>query len=104
LCGDAVVEPTVTRRLLERYVGTGPVQAARPSSLETLTEHEREVLSLVAHGFTNAEIASRLFLSEGTVKTHVHRILSELELGDRVQAVVFAYESGLVRSGAGETQ
>lgn len=101
--GDAVVAPTVTRRLLERYVGSGSAYPSPSLSLDALTEREREVLSLIAHGLTNTEIAGRLFLSEGTVKTHVHRILSKLELRDRVQAVVYAYESGLVRAGTAET-
>jgi DNA-binding NarL/FixJ family response regulator len=97
--GDAVVAPSVTRRLLERYVGTGPAQVTPTTGLDTLTEREREVLGLIAHGLTNTEIAARLYPSEGTVKTHVHRILSKLDLRDRVQAVVYAYESGLVRAG-----
>ncbi|GAA2811193.1 response regulator [Kribbella solani] len=97
--GDSVVAPTVTRRLLERYVGSGSAAPVSGLSLDALTEREREVLGLIALGLTNTEIAGRLFLSEGTVKTHVHRILSKLELRDRVQAVVYAYESGLVRAG-----
>ena len=95
--GDAVVAPTVTKRLLERYVGTGPPLAV--PSTDPLTEREREVLGLIAHGLTNTEIAQRLYLSEGTVKTHVHRVLGKLDLRDRVQAVVYAYQSGLVRPG-----
>ncbi|CUU61048.1 DNA-binding response regulator, NarL/FixJ family, contains REC and HTH domains [Parafrankia irregularis] len=101
--GDAVVAPSVTRRLLERYVGTSPA-AVPPRSvdrgLDLLTEREREVLGLIARGLSNIEIAGRLFLSEGTVKTHVSRILTKLGLRDRVQAVVHAYECGLVRAGA----
>ncbi|WP_117211884.1 response regulator [Allorhizocola rhizosphaerae] len=100
--GDAVVAPTVTRRLLERYIGLGNPPITPASRLDTLTEREREVLTLIAGGLTNAEIAARLYLGEGTVKTHVHRILAKLELRDRVQAVVYAYESGLVRAGAAE--
>jgi DNA-binding NarL/FixJ family response regulator len=102
--GDAVVAPAVTRRLLNRYIGTGagsvgPVPPPVAVSLDAVTDREREVLTLVAHGLTNAEIAGRLYLSEGTVKTHVHRILAKLSLRDRVQAVIYAYESGLIRSG-----
>jgi DNA-binding NarL/FixJ family response regulator len=97
--GDAVVAPSVTRRLLERYVGTGPTPVTSTAGLGVLTEREREVLGLIANGLTNTEISDRLYLSEGTVKTHVHRVLSKLGLRDRVQAVVYAYESGLVRAG-----
>ncbi|MEU6744430.1 response regulator transcription factor [Streptosporangium sandarakinum] len=99
--GDAVVAPSVTRRLLERYVGTGPRPAASTIRPDALTEREREVLALIARGLSNSEIAGLLHLTEGTVKTHVSRILSKLGLRDRVQAVVYAYESGVVRPGAG---
>jgi len=95
--GDAVVAPGVTRRLLERHIGTGAPPAPPPA--DPLTAREREVLALVAQGLSNAEIAARLHVSEGTVKTHVSRILGKLGLRDRVQAVVHAYESGLVRAG-----
>jgi DNA-binding NarL/FixJ family response regulator len=96
--GDAVVAPSATRRLLERYVpvGTGSPALAVPDP-GVLTEREHEVLTLIARGMSNAEIADRLFLSEGTVKTHVSRVLTKLQLRDRVQAVVYAYESGVVR-------
>jgi DNA-binding NarL/FixJ family response regulator len=94
--GDAVVAPSATRRLLERYVPVGSPAPAVPDP-GVLTEREREVLTLIARGMSNAEIADRLFLSEGTVKTHVSRVLTKLDLRDRVQAVVYAYESGLVR-------
>jgi DNA-binding NarL/FixJ family response regulator len=97
--GDAVVAPSVTRRLLERYVGVGD-EAPPPADLSRLTEREREVLGLVAKGMSNMEIAAALFLTEGTVKTHVSRILSKLELRDRVHAVVYAYERGLIRPAA----
>ena len=98
--GDAVVAPSTTRRLLDRFapmLPAGDSQAA--SELEELTERERQVLVLVAQGLSNAELAQRLFVSEATVKTHVGRILAKLGLRDRVQAVVYAYENGLVRAG-----
>ena len=96
--GDAVVAPSTTRRLLDRFAPMLPAaDAPPPPSLAGLTEREREVLILIAQGLSNAEIASRLVLSEATVKTHVGRILMKLELRDRVQAVVLAYETGLVR-------
>jgi DNA-binding NarL/FixJ family response regulator len=100
--GEAVVAPSVTRRLLDRYVIAGAGPAVSAAALETLTEREREVLSLIARGMSNVEIAGRLYLSEGTVKTHVSRVLTKLGLRDRVQAVVYAYECGLVRAGAAE--
>ncbi|PWI42419.1 response regulator transcription factor [Streptomyces sp. ICBB 8177] len=98
--GDAVVAPSTTRRLLDRFAPLLP-HATEPTSprLGRLTEREREVLLLVAQGLSNGEIAQRLVLSEATVKTHVGRILTKLELRDRVQAVVLAYETGLVRAG-----
>ncbi len=98
--GDAVVAPTVTRRLLDRYVGTGAGPVTSTADLDVLTEREREVLGLIARGLSNGEIAGRLYLAEGTVKTHVSRVLAKLGLRDRVQAVVYAYECGLVRAGA----
>jgi DNA-binding NarL/FixJ family response regulator len=98
--GDSVVAPSTTRRLIDRFV---PLLShddvpALPVDLTELTEREREVLIQVAAGLSNAEIAARLFVSEATVKTHVGRILAKLGLRDRVQAVVLAYESGLVRA------
>ena len=98
--GDAVVSPAVTRRLLDRFVGEGTEPPRDASVLDVLTDREREVLALVAKGQSNTEIATGLFLSEATVKTHVGRILSKLDLRDRVQAVVLAYETGLIRPGA----
>jgi DNA-binding NarL/FixJ family response regulator len=96
--GDAVVAPSTTRRLLDRFAPMLPASdAPPPPSLASLTDREREVLILIAQGLSNAEIAGRLVLSEATVKTHVGRILMKLELRDRVQAVVLAYETGLVR-------
>jgi DNA-binding NarL/FixJ family response regulator len=97
--GDAVVSPSVTRRLLDRFLGTEGGQLRDLSVLDVLTEREREVLTLIAKGLSNNELAGTLFLSEATVKTHVGRILSKLDLRDRVQAVVLAYETGLVRPG-----
>jgi DNA-binding NarL/FixJ family response regulator len=100
--GDAVVAPRVTQRLLETYVRALPVDARpavapqRDPLLDDLTPRELEVLSAIAEGLSNAEIAHKFFLSEATVKTHVRRILSKLHLRDRVQAVVYAYETGLV--------
>jgi DNA-binding NarL/FixJ family response regulator len=97
--GDAVVSPSVTRRLLDRFLGSAGGQLRDASVLEVLTDREREVLLLVAQGLSNTEIARKLFLSEATVKTHVGRVLAKLDLRDRVQAVVLAYETGLVRPG-----
>jgi DNA-binding NarL/FixJ family response regulator len=97
-CGDAVVAPSTTRRLLDRFAPMLPEgDVPAPPSLAALTDREREVLVLVAQGLSNSEIAARLVLSEATVKTHIGRILMKLGLRDRVQAVVLAYESGLVR-------
>jgi DNA-binding NarL/FixJ family response regulator len=97
--GDAVVSPSVTRRLLDRFLGTSGGQLRDVAVLDVLTEREREVLTLIAKGLSNTELAGTLFLSEATVKTHVGRILAKLDLRDRVQAVVLAYETGLVRPG-----
>jgi DNA-binding NarL/FixJ family response regulator len=98
--GDAVVAPSTTRRLLDRFAPMLPAgEAAGAPELAGLTERERQVLILVAHGLSNAELAGRLFVSEATVKTHVGRILAKLGLRDRVQAVVYAYENGLVQAG-----
>jgi DNA-binding NarL/FixJ family response regulator len=99
--GDAVVAPTTTRRMLDSFARVLPSAAgpAEPPELARLTDREREVLLLVAQGLSNSEIAARLTLSEATVKTHVGRILTKLNLRDRVQAVVLAYETGLVRAG-----
>jgi DNA-binding NarL/FixJ family response regulator len=97
--GDAVVSPKVTKRLLSRFVErTEP--AVDPSVLDGLTGREREVMAHLATGLSNAEIATVLHLSEATIKTHIGRILTKLGVRDRVQAVVLAYESGLVRPGS----
>ena len=102
--GDAIVAPRVTRRLLDRFAAqlepAVPVVHSAAERLTTLTDREREVLLLVAQGRSNAEIGERLLVAETTVKTHVGRILAKLELRDRVQAVVLAYETGLVRPNA----
>jgi DNA-binding NarL/FixJ family response regulator len=97
--GDAVVAPSTTRRLLDRFLGESGGELRDASVLDALTEREREVLVLMAKGLSNTEIAGKLFLSEATVKTHVGRILAKLDVRDRVQAVVLAYETGLVRPG-----
>ena len=102
--GDAVVAPTTTRRMIDRFAQVLPVPraAGAPAVLDPLTEREREVFLLVAQGMSNNEIATVLILSEATVKTHVGRILAKLGLRDRVQAVVLAYEAGLVRAGSSD--
>jgi DNA-binding NarL/FixJ family response regulator len=98
--GDAVIAPSTTRRLLEHFAPLLPDQAVpEPQALAALTEREREVLVAMARGRSNAEIAADLFVSEATVKTHVGRVLAKLGVRDRVQAVVLAYETGLVRPG-----
>jgi DNA-binding NarL/FixJ family response regulator len=100
--GDALLDPTITRRLIERYARPSPAGAGATGKLAELTPRELEVLTEVARGHTNAEIAADMYLSEATVKTHVSRILAKLDLRDRVQAVVLAYEEGLVEPGATE--
>ena len=102
--GNAVVAPSTTRRLLDHFASNQPAgheQHSVPDEhrLEELTPREHEVLRLVARGLSNAEIAGELVVSEGTVKTHVGRILTKLDLRDRIQAVVLAYETGLVEAG-----
>jgi DNA-binding NarL/FixJ family response regulator len=97
--GEAVVAPRITRRLLDRFAGQLAAPPAGDGRIGQLTEREREVLLLVAQGMSNAEVAERLFVAETTVKTHVGRILSKLGLRDRVQAVVLAYETGLIHPG-----
>jgi DNA-binding NarL/FixJ family response regulator len=97
--GDALLAPVITRRLVERYALRDDPTVPAGRELERLTPREREVLRLLARGLSNAELAARLYLSEATVKTHVARILAKLALRDRAQAVVFAYETGLVTPG-----
>ena len=94
--GDALLAPSITRRLVERFTTPEPPASPLHRDLAALTPREREVLTLVAQGLSNVEIAGRLFLSEATVKTHVARVLAKLGLRDRVQAVVVAYETRLI--------
>jgi DNA-binding NarL/FixJ family response regulator len=100
--GDALLAPTITRRLVRRFAHRDPQTATVHRDLATLTRRETEVLRLLAGGLSNAELAAALQLSEATVKTHVARILGKLNLRDRVQAVVVAYETGLVSPGSPE--
>ena len=97
--GDALLTPSVTRRLIEQYAASGPLAPRPPAGFDELTPREREVFGLLARGLSNAEIADALTVSEGTVKTHVARLLAKLDVRDRVQAVVLAYECGLVSPG-----
>jgi DNA-binding NarL/FixJ family response regulator len=97
--GDALMAPALVRRLIEDYVRRPAPSSGPPAELDALTEREREVLMLIARGLSNREIARRLFLSEATVRSHVTHILAKLGLRDRVQAVVLAYETGLIRPG-----
>ncbi|MBW4716327.1 response regulator transcription factor [Saccharothrix obliqua] len=97
--GDALLAPSVTKRLIEDFVRARPAQAVKPAALSVLTDRETEVLRLVATGLSNTEIATHLVLAEQTVKTHVSRVLAKLGLRDRAQAVIAAYESGLVVPG-----
>jgi DNA-binding NarL/FixJ family response regulator len=97
--GDALLSPEITRRLIADYVRRPRPGAGVPATMAELTSRELDVLGLIARGRSNAEIAGALFLSEATVKTHVTRVLSKLGVRDRVQAVVFAYEAGLVQPG-----
>ena len=97
--GDALLAPGVTRRLIAEFARLGAPRAATRKHLDGLTDRETEVLALVARGMSNAEIAARLYLAEQTVKSHVSSVLLKLGLRDRVQAVILAYESGLIRPG-----
>jgi DNA-binding NarL/FixJ family response regulator len=98
--GDSLLSPPVTRRVIERMAQEPAPEASSSERLDVLTPREREVLELVARGLSNGEIAKTFVIEESTVKTHVKRILMKLRLRDRVQAVIFAYESGLVRPGS----
>ncbi len=98
--GDMLIAPSITRRLVESYVRRSPPDSARGKQLGELTERERDVLRELAHGLSNVEIGLRLHVSEGTVKTHVSRLLAKLGLRDRVQAVIAAYELGFVQPGS----
>jgi DNA-binding NarL/FixJ family response regulator len=101
LAGDAVLAPSATRRLVDRFLDAAPPDpASQTATLAPLTTREREVLTLMGRGLSNAELAQRLHLSEATVKTHVGRVLGKLGLRDRIQAVVLAYETGLIRPGS----
>ena len=103
--GDALLAPAVTRSVIEEFARHPPRAApAQPRAVEDLTPREREVLDLLARGLSNPEICQRLVISEATTKTHVARILQKLDLRDRVQAVIYAYESGLVAPGSGGTR
>jgi DNA-binding NarL/FixJ family response regulator len=95
--GDALLAPSVTRRLIERFVGQRTPSTSRPDLAGLLTPREVEVLRLVARGHTNAEIARELFVEESTVKTHVARLLAKLGVRDRIQAVILAYETGFIQ-------
>jgi DNA-binding NarL/FixJ family response regulator len=96
--GDALLTPEVTRQLVDRFL-SGAASRRTPPEFDELTAREREVLTLLARGCSNSEIATQLYVGEGTVKTHVAHVLSKLELRDRTQAVIFAYEHGLIKPG-----
>lgn len=97
--GDSLLSPAITRHVIETYVNRAVRPNPRAAELERLTDREREVLECIARGLTNAEIARELFLGQSTVKTHVNRLFAKLGLRDRVQAVIFAYEAGIVQPG-----
>ncbi|MHB9002638.1 MAG: response regulator [Coriobacteriia bacterium] len=98
-CGDALLSPSVTRRLIREFASRAEVRQAHPEALKMLTEREHEVLALVAQGLSNDEIATQLFISPATAKTHVSRVMMKVHARDRAQLVVLAYESGLVVPG-----
>jgi DNA-binding NarL/FixJ family response regulator len=97
--GDTLLAPAITRRLVEQYLRRPPPDSRTPPGLGELTDRELDVLRLVAHGKSNQQIASTLFLGESTVKTHLTHLFAKLRLHDRAQAVVLAYESGLIQPG-----
>ena len=99
--GDALLAPSITRRLIEDHIRRPPTYPVEGDGLEALTPREREVLQFLGQGLSNAELAQQLYVSEATVKTHVARVFSKLGLRDRVHAVVFAYETGLVQPSGG---
>jgi DNA-binding NarL/FixJ family response regulator len=99
--GGGLLDPTVTLRVIEQFSAGAPIRTTSSTRLTALTEREKDVLKLLARGMSNAEIAAELYLGEATVKTHVSGVLSKLGLRDRVQAVVAAYETGLIRPGEG---
>jgi DNA-binding NarL/FixJ family response regulator len=101
--GEALLAPSITRRLIEGFIRRPPAHQVEADGLEELTPREREVLHLLGQGLSNAELAEQLYVSEATVKTHVARVFSKLGLRDRVHAVVFAYETGLVQPGGGHS-
>jgi DNA-binding NarL/FixJ family response regulator len=101
--GESLLSPSVTRRLIEEFVQMPEAQGTSANELAALTDREREVLELMGRGLANREIADRLFLSMATVKTHVNRVFAKLGIRDRAQAVVLAYESGVVRPGVRDT-
>jgi len=102
--GDGLLAPAVTKRLIEAFCHQPPTPPPPPVALDELTPREREVLVLLARGLSNAQIAERLVVSHGTVKTHVERILMKLDLRDRTQAVILAYETGLITPGQHDQQ
>ena len=102
--GDSLLAPAITRRLIERYAAGAPETAGPPAELALLSPREKDTLLRLARGRSNAEIASELFLSEATIKTHVAAVLRKLELRDRTQAVVWAYENGIIRPGGADAE
>jgi len=99
--GDALIAPSITRRLIREFASRPEIRRAHPTDLDVLTEREHEILSLVAQGLSNDEIATTLFISPATAKTHVSRVMMKLGARDRAQLVVTAYETGLVVPGPG---